>query len=122
MRILLAVSERDLLECYKLLLEGEGMEVLTAFDGAQALAIATTKRPDAVVLDVHLPRVDHLTLVRRLKNNDIPVLILSDSPEDREKLRLKATADTVLIHPFQPSDLLTMLRHLSGRKPEDAGR
>ncbi|MBR6915826.1 MAG: response regulator, partial [Clostridia bacterium] len=80
MKILFAAPDRDLLECFKQLLAGEFGETVTAFDGTQVLTLLSAENFDAVILDRALPRVDHKTLVARIREKDLPSVVLTDEP------------------------------------------
>ncbi len=95
-----------------------GYEVELAADGAQALATIAARRPDAVVLDVMMPRLDGLETCRRLRaaGDDLPVLVLTarDAVADRVA-GLDAGADDYLPKPFALEELLARLRALLRR-------
>jgi two-component system response regulator MprA len=96
----------------------EGYDVSLAGDGEQALRSIATRRPDVVVLDVLMPRLDGLATCRRLRaqNDDLPVLMLTarDGISDRV-VGLDAGADDYLIKPFALEELLARLRALLRR-------
>lgn len=79
--ILVVDDQRDMVLAIRLFLEGEGYEVWEAYDGLQALEILESKRPDLVVLDVMMPRLDGWETLRRMQQDarlaDIPVLMLT---------------------------------------------
>jgi len=96
-------------------LEAEGFQVHLAEDGENGLDLARGIRPDAVVLDVGVPRLDGFEVCRRLKSDEatshIPVLILSASNELKDKLAgFEAGADDYLAKPFFTKELLARLR------------
>jgi len=80
-KILVVDDQRDMVLAIRLFLEGEGHEVLEAYDGLQALEILNCTRPDLVVLDVMMPRLDGWETLRRMQEDDsladIPVLMLT---------------------------------------------
>lgn len=90
-RILLVDDERDLVFYTKLFLEEQGYEVLTAYDGAQALEVLEEERPDLIILDVVMPRVSGWDVMRELRDDpdraDIPILMLTARAEDADKAR-----------------------------------
>jgi two-component system, OmpR family, response regulator MprA len=97
-----------------------GFTVTTAADGASGLAAAssTTERPDVVVLDVMLPRMDGLEVCRRLRaaGDDLPVLMLTARDEVADRVAgLDAGADDYLPKPFALEELLARLRALLRR-------
>jgi len=96
----------------------EGYDVTLAGDGEQALRAIAARRPDVVVLDVLMPRLDGLATCRRLRaqSDDLPVLMLTarDGISDRV-VGLDAGADDYLIKPFALEELLARLRALLRR-------
>ncbi|RKN09737.1 response regulator transcription factor [Streptomyces radicis] len=96
----------------------EGYRAETAGDGAQALALIDELAPDAVLLDVLMPRMDGLTAARRLRaaGNRVPILMLTarDTVGDRVS-GLDAGADDYLVKPFELDELLARLRALLRR-------
>ncbi len=99
-------------------LDFEGYRVSEAADGAEALAQAERLRPDLVVLDVLMPRMDGLTACRRLRTqgDKVPVLMLTarDMVGDRVT-GLDAGADDYLVKPFELDELLARIRALLRR-------
>jgi len=100
----------------------EGYEVSLATDGDQALDRISEQRPDVVVLDVLMPRLDGLATCRRLRarGDDVPVLMLTarDGVADRV-VGLDAGADDYLVKPFALEELLARLRALLRRTHSD---
>jgi len=101
---------------------GSGYEVTTAEDGLDALAKLSSLRPDAVVMDVMMPRLDGLETTRMLRSsgNDVPILILTarDAVGDRVD-GLDAGADDYMVKPFSLEELTARLRALTRRlRPE----
>jgi two-component system response regulator MprA len=99
-----------------------GYDVITAPDGEEALRLVREDRPDAVVLDVMMPRLDGLQACRALRStgDDIPVLLLTarDAVADRVA-GLDAGADDYLPKPFALEELLARLRALLRRVPRE---
>jgi len=79
--VLVVDDQRDMVLAIRLFLEGEGYEVWEAYDGLQALEMLQDKRPDLVVLDVMMPRLDGWETLRRMQQDprlvDVPVLMLT---------------------------------------------
>ena len=102
----------------------EGYEIELAADGAQALDTMTADEPDAVVLDVMMPRVDGLEVCRRMRarGDRTPVLMLTarDAVSDRVA-GLDAGADDYVVKPFALDELLARLRALLRRSGASAG-
>jgi DNA-binding response OmpR family regulator len=97
----------------------EGYEVKLAEDGVTALEESAVFEPDAVVLDLGLPRLDGVEVARRLRDGgDVPILMLTarDSLDDRIT-GLDSGADDYLVKPFEREELLARLRALLRRRP-----
>ena len=91
--------------------EMEGFAVRTAADGVEGLASAKADRPDVIVSDVMMPRMDGLQLVNELKADpstaSIPVILLSAKAQaDDVRAGIDAGADDYVTKPFEPLDLL----------------
>jgi two-component system response regulator MprA len=118
MRILVVDDEPSVREAVERALRLEGHDVLLAEDGHEALDTLDARAPDAVVLDVLMPRVDGLELCRRMRERGdrTPVLMLTarDAVSDRVA-GLDAGADDYLIKPFALEELLARVRALLRR-------
>ena len=93
-------------------LEHAGFAVLTAGDGAGALALARTRRPDAIVLDLGLPRIDGLDVIRALRRDSaVPIVILSARGDETDRVTgLELGADDYVVKPFSPKELVARVR------------
>ena len=122
MRILIAEDERDLNRILTERLRKEHYSVDTCFDGQEALDYLEGAEYDALILDIMMPVMDGLTLLKKIRSrgNSIPVLLLTakDSVEDRVK-GLDAGANDYLVKPFAFEELLARIRVML-RKPADA--
>ena len=122
MRILVVDDDRAVRESLRRSLQFNGYTVQLAGDGQQAMEVLATQRPDAMVLDVMMPRVDGLEVCRRLRSagEDLPILVLTarDAVSDRVA-GLDAGADDYLPKPFALEELLARLRALLRRSPPD---
>ncbi len=111
-------DDRPVLESLRRSLAFNGYEVEVARDGQEALARLAERRPDAIVLDVMMPRLDGLETCRRLRaaGEELPVLMLTarDAVSDRVA-GLDAGADDYLPKPFALEELLARLRALLRR-------
>jgi CheY-like chemotaxis protein len=97
--------------------EMEGYSVITASDGEEGLARAQSERPDAIVLDVMMPKMDGLEVARRLKGDPdtqgIPIVLLSAKAQQTDIQAGSATgADEYLTKPFDPLELLQRVESL----------
>jgi two-component system, OmpR family, response regulator MprA len=118
MRILVADDDPAVRESLRRSLAFNGYDVVTASDGQEALDLIAADRPDAVVLDLMMPRLDGLQACRTLRSqgDDLPVLMLTarDGVADRVA-GLDAGADDYLPKPFALEELLARLRALLRR-------
>ena len=117
-RILVVDDDRAVRESLRRSLEFNGYAVALAGDGAEALASIAGQPPDALVIDVMMPRLDGIETTRALRSagNDLPILVLTarDSVGDRVE-GLDAGADDYLTKPFALEELLARLRALLRR-------
>jgi two-component system, OmpR family, alkaline phosphatase synthesis response regulator PhoP len=120
-RILVVDDEIYIVHILEFSLTMEGYSVLTASDGEEALRIIEQERPDLVVLDIMMPKLDGYEVCRRLRQDDqfrtLPVILLSAKgrPVDREA-GLQAGADDYITKPFSPRRLLEKMRELLDRQ------
>lgn len=118
MHILVVDDDQAVRDSLKRSLTYNGYEVSTAGDGAEAMARLAAVRPDAVIMDVMMPRVDGLEATQMLRSagNDVPILILTarDAVGDRVD-GLDAGADDYMVKPFALDELLARLRALVRR-------
>ncbi|MBA2507313.1 MAG: response regulator transcription factor [Nocardioidaceae bacterium] len=118
MRILVVDDDRAVRDSLRRSLQFNGYEVETAADGAEALARVPAVRPDAIVMDLMMPRLDGLEATRALRSagNELPILVLTarDAVGDRVD-GLDAGADDYLTKPFALEELLARLRALLRR-------
>jgi two-component system KDP operon response regulator KdpE len=111
-RILAVDDEPEILRALETILRGAGYEIDTAASGEEALAQATLRLPDAVILDLVLPDRSGIEVCRELRSwTQIPILLLSVVGEDDEKVKaLDAGADDYVTKPFSVNELLARLR------------
>ncbi|MEZ5218071.1 MAG: response regulator transcription factor [Ilumatobacteraceae bacterium] len=124
-QILVAEDDAQIREALVRILRFEGYEVVTASDGAEALEVFDSQRPDAIVLDVMMPLVDGLDVCRRIRarRDRTPILMLTarDAVHDRVE-GLDAGADDYVPKPFALDELLARLRALLRRiEPDGSG-
>ena len=125
MHILVVDDDQAVRDSLKRSLEYSGYQVSTAEDGVEALARLAAVRPDAVIMDVMMPRLDGLETTRMLRSagNDVPILVLTarDAVGDRVD-GLDAGGDDYLAKPFALDELLARLRALVRRAGTVADR
>jgi two-component system, OmpR family, response regulator MprA len=118
-RVLVVEDDADIAGVLRRSLDKEGYEVRVAGDGESALDESGVFEPDAVVLDLGLPKLDGVEVCRRLREDgDVPILILTarDALEARVE-GLDSGADDYLVKPFEREELLARLRSLLRRRP-----
>ncbi len=118
-RVLVVEDDGDIADVLRRALGMEGYEVRLAGDGEAALEEAEVFEPDAVVLDLGLPKLDGVEVCRRLRaDGDVPILMLTarDAVDSRVD-GLDSGADDYLVKPFERTELLARLRALLRRRP-----
>lgn len=106
-------------------LELEGLEVVTAADGAECLDVVHQVRPDVITLDVVMPRLDGLRTAARLRadplTRDLPLAIVSACSPYEVETGLDAGVDAFLPKPFEPVELVRLVRRLIEHGARGAG-
>ncbi|MBI4920222.1 MAG: response regulator transcription factor [Devosia nanyangense] len=126
-KIALVDDDRNILTSVSLTLEAEGYNVSTYTDGASGLEGLTSDRPDLAILDIKMPRMDGMELLRRLRQkSDLPVIFLTSKDEEIDELfGLKMGADDFIKKPFSQRLLVervkSILRRSAPREPGVAG-
>lgn len=122
-KLMIVDDEVDLLAELKPLMERSGYEVLSAINGEQALELAASAKPDLIVLDVLMPRVDGRNVLRRLREagNWTPVILLTkvNAPVERI-MSLQEGADDYLNKPFDPLELVARVQAILRRTQRDS--
>jgi two-component system response regulator ChvI len=111
--IALVDDDKNILESVTMLLEQEGYHIRAFSDPAAALTALTTTAPDLAILDIKMPRMDGLELLRRLRQGspDLPVIFLTSKDEEIDELMgLNAGADDYIRKPFSQRLLLERVR------------
>jgi DNA-binding response OmpR family regulator len=111
-RILVIEDDPSILRGLDLNLSMEGYKLRTAMDGEEGLRIARTERPDLLIVDVMLPRLGGLELIRELRKEDpdMPILILSAKGQEADKVAgLALGADDYVVKPFGLKELLARI-------------
>lgn len=121
MRILLVEDEKSLAEILKKGLEEEGYAVDLAYDGEEGLFMAENQPSDLIILDIMLPIVDGMTILRKIRKAGIktPVLMLTAKDTVMDKVSgLDSGADDYLTKPFSFEELLARIRALLRRRSD----
>jgi DNA-binding response OmpR family regulator len=110
--VLLVEDDANLRQTLALNLRAEGYRVLEAEDGETGLASARTEKPDLVVLDVMLPRLDGLTVCRILRRESgVPIILLTARGAEADKIiGLETGADDYIVKPFSLGEFLARVR------------
>ncbi len=116
-KILVVEDEKEMLESFKIRLENEGFEVLTAGDGEEGLRLAREANPDLVMLDLILPKLNGYKICRMLKYDKrfrhIPVIILTAKAEESDReLGLTVGADVYITKPFEWEEIHKKIKEL----------
>jgi len=114
-KILVVDDEPDLVETIRFPLEMEGYQVLVSYNGEDALNQARTKKPDLIILDLMLPKLDGYKVCRLLKFDEkykhIPILMLTAKTQEKDRLLGKETgADDYMTKPFDIDRLLEKVK------------
>ena len=123
-KILIVDDEKPIVEILTYNLHKEGYETIEAYDGEQAITLALTQKPDLILLDIMLPKVDGLTVCKRIRHTltNVPILILSAKDEEIDKiLGLELGADDYITKPFSVRELMARVK-ANLRKAELSGK
>jgi twitching motility two-component system response regulator PilH len=118
--VLVVEDSRTQREIISGFLQQKGLQVTVACDGIEALEKIETVRPDLVLMDIIMPRMNGYECCRRLKSNpktqNVPVIMCSSKREDFDRYwGLKQGADAYISKPFPPGELILLLKQLLGR-------
>lgn len=123
-RILVVDDDQEVSELTEYTLTHDGYEVIRAFDGADGLEKARSAKPNLIVLDIDMPRVDGLEMCKQLRSDKafrfVPIIMLTGSrthPQDKI-VGLEMGADDYLLKPFLPQELSLRIKNLLSRTEE----
>lgn len=121
--ILVVDDEKRIVDILVYNLQKEGYETIEANDGETAIELALERKPDLILLDIMLPKIDGLTVCKKLRHTlNIPILILSAKGEEIDKiLGLELGADDYITKPFSVRELMARVK-ANLRKAEGAGQ
>ncbi|MDI6606592.1 MAG: response regulator [Candidatus Omnitrophota bacterium] len=116
-KILLVDDEAQLVEMVKMRLEANGYQVLSAYDGQGALDKARKERPDLIILDLMLPKIDGYKVCRMLKFDEkyknIPIILFTARAQEADmELGKEVGADAYITKPFDPPSVLKKIKEL----------
>ena len=114
-RILIADDETDIVETLQFMLEVEGFECLTAYNGEDALNLAKREMPDLLILDVMMPTINGYKVCRLLKFDakykNIPILMVTARSQEEDKMIGEETgADEYITKPFEINDVVEKVK------------
>jgi Response regulators consisting of a CheY-like receiver domain and a winged-helix DNA-binding domain len=111
-KVLIVDDEEDIQELLEIYLKNEGIDVIKASDGVEALKILEKENIDLIVLDIMMPRLDGIQACMKIrKEKDMPIIMLSAKSEDMDKvLGLNTGADDYVTKPFNPIELVARVK------------
>lgn len=127
LRVLIVEDDRSQSEILFYNLEKEGFKVYRAYDGREAIALAKTKKPDIILLDIMLPTVDGLSVCRHLRHaeetRDMAILMLTAKSGELDQVDgFSAGADDYVVKPYSIRVLLERIRALQRRRTAESNR
>lgn len=125
MKILLAEDTKDLNKVVTQMLEMQGFDVDSAFDGEEALKLALSNGYDGIVLDIMMPKMSGLQVLKEIRSRNIltPVLMLTAKAEVDDRVEgLDAGADDYLTKPFAMKELMARVKALTRRGSQYAAK
>lgn len=132
-KILLVDDDPDILDALSMILESQGYQVVTARDGVEGLASLRAEKPDLMILDLLMPKMDGFAVCKELqdprwaKYRDIPILILTSVREEASRRRyeletgLELDVDDYVEKPVSPEVLLERVERLIKKKEKTRG-
>lgn len=120
-KILIVDDEKDIVETLSFMLKTKGYEILTAYDGEEGLKLAKEERPDLIILDVMMPKINGYKICRLLKYDakykNIPIVMVTARSQEGDKLIGEETgADKYITKPFEFSDILEVISELTDKQ------
>jgi CheY-like chemotaxis protein len=117
--VLVADDEEDIKVVLRMFLEAVGYEVITAFDGLDALEQIKSTKPDVVLMDIMMPVIDGIEVVRQMKATpgirDIPVVMLTAAAQsDMVERAIQAGAADYIVKPFEPEAVQRAIEKVLG--------
>lgn len=117
-KVLLIDDELEIVELLKMRLEANDYTVVAAFDGTQGLEKAKKEKPDLIILDVGMPKMDGFTFVRELKKiadvKSTPVIVLTARDKMEDIFKLEGVSH-YLAKPFNADELLQKVKEMLGK-------
>ena len=113
-KILIVDDEKDIVETLSFMLQAKGYEIISAYDGEEGLKLAKEEKPDLIILDVMMPKINGYKICRLLKYDakykNIPTIMVTARSQDNDKLIGEETgANEYITKPFEFSDVLNVI-------------
>lgn len=111
-KILVVDDEKRMVRFIQLNLEQDGFQVITAYNGNEALEQVRTQLPDLVLLDIMMPDIDGFEVLKKIREvNDVPVIMLTAKGEEDDRVKgLELGADDYITKPFSPRELVSRIK------------
>jgi len=114
-KILVVEDDLTTVQLIEFLLKKNNFEVLIAYNGVEALRITREEKPDLILMDVMMPKMDGIEAIEKLKEDentqDIPIIILSALGQEMDVMRgLQVGASGYIVKPFSPKELLDEIK------------
>ncbi len=120
-KILVVDDEKDVVELLKFLLEKDGHQVSTAYNGREAIDVIPSAKPDLILLDVMMPEMDGYTVQTLLLNNpetkNIPLIILTAKGQLKDVFAVSTNVKAYMEKPFDPKALRVKIKESLEPKP-----
>jgi len=117
-KLLVVDDDAHIRELVKVFLQNEGLEVIEAVDGVDALSKLASEKVDMVVMDIMMPNMDGWTLCEEIRsfNTDLPILMFTAKGETSQKVRgFHLGTDDYLVKPFEPAELIVRVKSILKR-------
>ena len=119
-KILIVEDTPETCDILTILLELKGYEVIVASDGVGGLEKVCAQRPDLIITDIQMPRMDGSAMIQKLRTlplcRDLPILVITAHGRERAAEALRAGASCALFHPIEDESLLPLVRRLLKKK------
>lgn len=116
MKILIADDEEKIRELIKEYAIHEGYNVLEAKDGQEVINLVDNNKIDLIVLDIMMPKLDGISAYKKIKDKNIPTIILSAKGEEEDKLQgFEIGVDDYVSKPFSPKELMARIKAITKR-------
>ncbi|WP_375200346.1 response regulator transcription factor [Bacillus sp. RS11] len=116
--LLVVDDDAHIRELIKIFLQNEGLEIIEATDGVDALSKLASDKVDMIILDIMMPKMDGWELCEEIRsfNDDLPILMLSAKGETSQKVKgFNLGTDDYLVKPFEPAELIVRVKSILKR-------